>query len=118
MYADKVDPEQDNGMYGKGTAMKRYTAMLDILDANEGAVDRNVAWEALKAAAQDPNPEDITSNTQWSIMFDNTNLTAEFTLRRRWGESFSFGINDWEKIQFKDWNTDKILVCRVDAIGS
>ena len=94
MYADKVDPEQDNGMYGKGTAMKRYTAMLDVLDANEGAVDRNVAWEALKAAAQDPNPEDITSNTQWSIMFDNTNLTAEFTLRRHWGESFSFGISD------------------------
>ena len=30
MYADKVDPEQDNGMYGKGTAMKRYTAMLDV----------------------------------------------------------------------------------------
>ena len=94
MYADKVDPEQDNGMYGKGTAMKRYTAMLDVLDANEGAVDRSVAWEALIAAAQDPNPEDITSNTQWSVMFDNTNVTAEFTLRRHWEDSFSFGISD------------------------
>ena len=94
MYADKVDPNQDNGIYGKGSAMGRYTAMLDVLDANEGAVDRDVAWEALKAAAQEPNPEDITSNTQWSILFDNTNATAEFTLRRHWGESFSFGISE------------------------
>ncbi len=94
MYADKVDPEQDNGIYGKGTAMKRYTAMLDVLDAHEGAVDRGVAWEALKAAAQDPNPEDITSNTQWSVMFDNTNLTAEFTLRRHWDDTFTFEISD------------------------
>ncbi len=94
MYADKVDPEQDNGIYGKGTAMKRYTAMLDVLEANEGAVDRKVAWEALKAAAQEPNPNDITSNTQWSIMFDNTNLTAEITLRRHWGETFTYKIGD------------------------
>ena len=81
-------------MYGKGTAKKRYTAMLDVLEANEGAIDRAVAWEALKAAVQEPNPEDITSNTQWSIMFDNTDCTAEFTLRRHWGESFLFAISD------------------------
>ena len=93
MYTDKVDPNQDNGMYGKGSAKGRYTAMLDVLDANEGAVDRNVAWEALRAAAQDPNPEDITSNTQWSILFDNTNVTAEITLRRHWGDSFSFDLS-------------------------
>ena len=68
--------------------------MLDVLDANEGAVDRSVAWEALRAAAQDPNPEDITSNTQWSVMFDNTNVTAEFTLRRHWEDSFSFEIGE------------------------
>ena len=92
MYADKVEPKQDNGMYGKGK--ERYTAMLDVLNANEGAVDRNVSWEALQAAAQDPNPEDITSNTQWSILFDNTNASAEITLRRHWGDRFSFEIGE------------------------
>ena len=45
MYADKVDPGQDNGKYGKGTAKVRYTAMLDVLQANESSVDRNAAWE-------------------------------------------------------------------------
>ncbi len=94
MYGDKVDPDQDNGMYGKGSAKKRYTAMQDVLEANKDAVDRRVAWEALMAAAQEPNPVDITSNTQWSILFDNTNGTAEITLRRRWGDRYFFNIND------------------------
>lgn len=94
MYGDKVDPAQDNGMYGKGTAKKRYTAMLDVLAANEGAVDRDVAWKALMAAAQEPNPDDITSNTQWSVMFDNTNATAEITLRRHWEDSYFFSVGD------------------------
>ena len=94
MYADKVEPGQDCGKYGKGTAMPRYTAILDVLQANEGSVDRNVAWDALKAAAQEPNPEEITSNTQWSIVFDNTNGTAEITLRRHWGDSYFFNISD------------------------
>lgn len=67
--------------------------MLRVLDENEGAVDRGVAWEALKAAAQDPNPEDITGNTQWSVIFDNTDTTAEITLRRHWGESYFFDMN-------------------------
>lgn len=94
MYADKVDPDQDNGMYGKGSAKKRYTAMLDVLEANKGTVDRDAAWEALMAAAQEPNPEDITSNTQWSILFDNTNGTAEITLRRQWEDRYTFEIGN------------------------
>lgn len=90
MHSDKVQPNQDNGMYGKGK--ERYTAMLDVLQANEGAVDRAVAWDALMAAAQEPNPEDITSNTQWSILFDNSACTAEITLRRHWEDSFQFEL--------------------------
>ena len=27
-----------------------------------------------------------TSNTQWSIVFDNANLTADVALRRRWAD--------------------------------
>ena len=92
MYSDKVKPNQANGMYGKGK--ERYTAMLDVLNANAGAIDRAVGWDALRAAAQDPNPEDITSNTQWSILFDNTNCTAEICLRRHWADRFFFELPD------------------------
>ncbi len=34
------------------------------------------------AAAQDPNPHDITSNTQWSILYDNTDISADIAIRR------------------------------------
>ena len=35
----------------------------------------DVAWEALKAASQEPSEEEVTSNTQWSIVYDDTNLS-------------------------------------------
>ena len=90
MYTDKVLPNQANGIYGKGK--ERYESIMKVLDENAGSVDREVAWEALRSAAQDPNPEDVTSNTQWSIVFDNTDGTAEISLRRRWADRYSFSI--------------------------
>lgn len=90
MYIDKVQPKTDNGMYGKGK--ERYQAMIDVLDANEGNITRQVAWDAIKSAAQDPKPEDITSNTQWSILYDNTNCTAEVMIRRHWGDAYTFDV--------------------------
>ena len=38
----------------------------------------------MKAAAQDPDPDAITSNTQWSVSYNNTDLTAEIAIRRNW----------------------------------
>ena len=61
MYKDKVLPNQKNGIYGHGR--ERYDAVLNVFQAS--AVHTNdTAWQALQAAAQDPNPQDITSNTQ------------------------------------------------------
>ena len=39
-------------------------------------------WTALQTAAQDLNPDAITSNTQWSISYNNTDLSADIALRR------------------------------------
>ena len=50
----------------------------------EEVYNSDVAWEALKAASQEPSEEEVTSNTQWSIVYDDTNLTAEIALRRNW----------------------------------
>lgn len=94
MHIDKVNLDADNGMYGTGKSKKRYTAMLDVLDANENAIDQEVAWEALMAAAQEPDPNDITSNTQWSIIFNNTEGTAQISLRRHWDDRFDFAIDE------------------------
>lgn len=82
MYKDKVLPNQKNGIYGHGR--ERYDAIEEILTANAGAITPDIAWQALRAAAQDPNPKDVTSNTQWSILYDNTKCTASIALRRDW----------------------------------
>ncbi len=89
-YGDEVLPNQKNGEMGHGK--ERAIAIADVLDAHVGAQDETIAWEALRAAAQEPNPEDITSNTQWSVVFDNTEPAAAITLRRHWGNVDAFAL--------------------------
>ena len=92
LYKDKVLPNQNNGIYGHGR--ERYERIEEILSANEDDFDRDAAWQALRAAEQLPTPEDVTSNTQWSVIYNDTDLTAEVTFRRRWGETYKFSLND------------------------
>ena len=89
-YGDEVLPNQKNGELGHGK--ERAVAIADVLDAHVGAQDEAVTWKALRAAAQEPNPEDITSNTQWSVVFDNTEPAAAITLRRHWGDIDAFAL--------------------------
>lgn len=81
LYKEKVLPNQRNGIYGHGR--ERYDAVMEVLEAQSSYTDATV-WEALKASSQDPNPESITSNTQWSIDYNNTACTASIALRRNW----------------------------------
>ncbi len=90
LYAHEVEPNQRNGIMGHGK--ERALAIAQVLDGHEGRQDVAVAWEALRASAQDPNPKDITSNTQWSIVYDNANSTAQFVLRRHWEDVYSFEL--------------------------
>lgn len=87
MYADKVLPNQRNGIYGHGK--ERYDSIMKVLGEHAGAGCDAVAWEALQAASQLPKPNDNTSNTQWSIVFDDTDLTADIVLRRNWDDVYS-----------------------------
>lgn len=91
IYADEVASNQKNGDLGHGK--ERAIAIAEVLDANEGAMTSDIAWEALRAAAQDPNPEDVTSNTQWSIVYNNTDLTADVCLRRNWDDVQQFNLS-------------------------
>lgn len=90
IYADKVLPNQKNGPYGHGK--ERYDDIKSVLAAQEGHYTTNTAWDALKIAAQEPSETDITSNTQWSIVFDNTNLTAEIVVRRNWDDPHKYNV--------------------------
>ena len=91
LYEDKVLPNQKNGIYGHGK--ERYDKMEAIFDYEE-VYTSDVAWEALKAASQEPSEEEVTSNTQWSIVYDDTNLTAEIALRRNWDDVIGYNLKD------------------------
>ncbi len=91
MHNDKVEPNQKNGSYGHGK--ERYNVIEQILNGSSLNSDAyGTAWSALCASSQAPNPHDITSNTQWSAVFDNKNLSAEIVIRRRWDEVTSVDI--------------------------
>lgn len=62
--------------------------MLDA-SADDNA---QTTWEALCASSQDPNPQDVTSSTQWSVVFSNTGLTAGIALRRHWSDVTHFQL--------------------------
>ena len=84
LYIDKALPDQYNDIYGHGR--ERYDRIEEVLSANEGNFSDQTAWQALEAAQQLPNPEEQTSNTQWSVVYDDTSLGAEIVLRRKWGD--------------------------------
>lgn len=90
MYPDKVVPGVKDPKYGSGK--DRYLKMLDVTNKYNNEMTRKTTWEAIKAAVQEPNPDDITSNTQWTIVYDNTNCNAEIAIRRHFNETFIFDI--------------------------
>lgn len=67
--------------------MDRYEKILDILCREDGDYGPHTVWECLRESSQLPNPNDVTSNTQWSVAYDHANLTARVVHRRHWQES-------------------------------
>ena len=90
-HKDKVLPNQKNGIYGHGR--ERYDVVMKVLDEEKGNYTNATVWEAMKVAAQNPDPEAITSNTQWSVSYNNTDLTADIAIRRNWEDVTQFEIN-------------------------
>ena len=82
IYKEKALPNQKNGIYGHGR--ERYDAVMKVLEEEKGNYTNDTVWKAMKSAAQYPDPDDITSNTQWSVSYNNTDLTAEIAIRRNW----------------------------------
>lgn len=91
IHKDKVLPNQKNGIYGHGR--ERYDAVMKVLEEEKGNYTNDTVWNAMKAAAQDPSPDAITSNTQWSVSYNNTDLTAEIALRRNWEDITSCAVS-------------------------
>lgn len=90
LYIDKVLPNQRNGIYGHGR--ERYDAVEEILNKEADFYTVDTAWEGLRATQQLLNPEDVTSNTQWSIVYNDTDLSAQIVLRRHWKDMTKYDL--------------------------
>jgi len=90
-HMDSVLPYQKNGLYGHGK--ERYDKIVAVMDENDGKCSRYDAWKALKEASQAPKEGDVTSNTQWSILYNNTSRTAEICQHRNWSSTKTFKID-------------------------
>lgn len=97
IYADKVTEAKDNGQYGHGK--DRYNKIEKVFDEAAG-FDTDIAWDALIAASQLPQEGSVTSNTQWSIVFNNTDKTLQIVLRRNWEDVYTYDLatNTIEKL--------------------
>ena len=89
-HKDEVLPNQKNGIYGHGR--ERYDAVMKVLEEEKGNYTNDTVWNAMQSAAQNPNPVDVTSNTQWSVSYNNTDLTAEIVIRRNWDDINYFSL--------------------------
>lgn len=61
-----------------------------LFEEQKGNYTCDTVWDAMMAAAQDPDPDAITSNTQWSVSYNNTKCSAEITIRRNWNDRTEF----------------------------
>ena len=92
LYADRVQPDQKNDIFGHGK--ERYEKIEAILTAAADSITEDVAWDALKAASQLPKEGDVTSNTQWSALYNDTDLTLDLVLRRDWDTVTSYSLTE------------------------
>lgn len=92
IYQEKVLPNQKNSIYGHGR--ERHDAVLDVFRRQEGNYTDDTVWEALRVTSQAPHPESLTSNTQWSVAYNNTSLTADIVIRRNWNDIMHYDLKE------------------------
>ena len=90
--AAKIAVEAAEAMLGRYLGEDKWAYALNRMKDMGFNIESEVVLDALKAASQEPNPESITSNTQWSIAYNNTDLTAEIIIRRHWEDMTRYSL--------------------------
>lgn len=75
------------GDYDFGMGQDRYEIMKNILDDHKGVLkDENAGMDVLEAASADwhKNDRGEDSATQWSVLYNNTTLTAKIVMGRQY----------------------------------
>lgn len=92
MYEDSIE-KGDRQEYTTKTSILRRDNIEKTIESAGAGSDRHTVMEALRASASEPDPDSpdsIVSNTQWSIVYNMTDLSHDFVLHRNWDDIFSF----------------------------
>ncbi len=90
-----ISPKMSGHEYGgkSNHGRDRYDILGNALKDNGNVLTEAEAMKTLEAASQARNPEKLTSNTQWSIVYNLTDRTASVSTLRNYGRSWSFGLD-------------------------
>lgn len=80
------------GDYDFGSGQDRYDTIMRMLAENKYTVTQEEAMDILQAASQEPTPEK-DSCTQWSCVYDLTDLTVDISVGRDYENIYEFSLN-------------------------
>lgn len=80
------------GDYDFGSGQDRYDIITEILNENNGVVTEGEAMEILAAAKQEETTEK-DSATQWSCVYNLTDLTVDISVGRDFDNIYSYSLN-------------------------
>ena len=90
-----ISPKMADHEYGgkSNHGRDRYDILGNALKDNANVLTKEQAMSVLEAASQPKNPLKLTSNTQWSIVYDLTARTATVCPLRNYDRSWSFSLD-------------------------
>ena len=80
-------------MDGLGHGKDRYQILDDVLSFRKNVLTEQEAMNLLETVSQ-PETEESTSMTQWSVLYDLTDLSAQVAIRRDFSKIFKFTLDD------------------------
>ena len=92
-----ISPKMAGHQYGPESkhGLDRYETLRDTLAKYDNTLDEAKAMELLNAASQEKNPKKLTSNTQWSVVYNLTDRSAKICTLRNYDEekTWSFSVD-------------------------
>ena len=89
-----VSPKMANHKYGglSDHGRNRYNILADSLAVHNNIVTETQAMTILYKASQPKDPKVLTSNTQWSVVYNLTDLTAKVCMYMDYDKTWAFDL--------------------------
>ncbi len=89
-----VDPRLKSCQFGglSDHGRDRYNTLRDTLKAYDYMLTQPQSQSLLAAVAQSPNPQDLTSHTQWSNVYNLSKRTVECAVLQQYERWFEFSL--------------------------